>query len=101
MGSTQVEQLPDAPRDLTAARHRPGPSVAARPRARVALPEGEAVWGGQPFIKVELRLPPSAAEREAVAADLIDTMVQSARCPAACGSSSSSCGSSRAAADCR
>jgi hypothetical protein len=40
------------------------------------FPEGEAVWGGEPFIKVELRLPPSAAEREAVAATLIDRLVQ-------------------------
>jgi hypothetical protein len=45
------------------------------------FPAGEAVWGGQPFVKVDLRIPPTAAERETVAATLIDRMVQQADVP--------------------
>ena len=45
------------------------------------FPDDVAVWGGVPFIKADLRLPESAAEREAVAAALVDRLVAAAEVP--------------------
>lgn len=45
------------------------------------FPAWVAGWGGLPFLKVTLRIPETSAEREAVAATLIDQIVQSAEVP--------------------
>jgi hypothetical protein len=45
------------------------------------FPPWVAGWGGEPFIRVQVREPESAAQREAVAAGLLDQLVQQADVP--------------------